>query len=177
MKMEHEVSCDHDGTVAEALVGPGDTVAEGAPLLVVEVGRADPAPPDAAPPPATPSSDDPRPALRAVLERHRLGLDAARPEAVAKRHARGRRTARENLEDLLDPGSFVEYGALLYAAQETRRPKQELIERTPADGLVAGTGTVGRRPVLALSYDYTVLAGTQGWRNHAKKDRLFELAR
>ena len=92
------------------------------------------------------------------------------------RHAKGRRTARENLEDLLDAGSFVEYGPLIYAAQERRRPRQELIERTPADGLVGGTGTIGGRPVLALSYDYTVLAGTQGWRNHAKKDRLFELA-
>ena len=92
------------------------------------------------------------------------------------RHAKGRRTARENLDDLLDPGSFVEYGPLIYAAQERRRPRQELIERTPADGLVGGTGTIGGRPVLALSYDYTVLAGTQGWRNHAKKDRLFELA-
>ena len=57
-----------------------------------------------------------------------------------------------------------------------------MIERTPADGLVAGTGRVNgdlfedRRPRCAvISYDYTVLAGTQGQQNHRKKDRLFEL--
>jgi acetyl-CoA carboxylase carboxyltransferase component len=111
-----------------------------------------------------------------VDERHRLTRDEARPEAVAKRHERGRRTARENLADLLDPGSLVEYGPLLFAAQEARRPKQELIERTPGDGLVGGLGTVNGRPVVVMSYDYTVLAGTQGMRNHQKKDRLFELA-
>jgi acetyl-CoA carboxylase carboxyltransferase component len=63
-----------------------------------------------------------------------------------------------------------------FAAQERRRSKQELIERTPADGLVAGVGDVDGRPTVAMSYDYTVLAGTQGMRNHLKKDRLFELA-
>ena len=112
----------------------------------------------------------------AVRERHALGLDDARPDAVVKRHERGRRTARENLEDLLDPDSFVEYGPLMFAAQERRRPREELIRRTPADGLVGGAGTIAGDPCIAMSYDYTVLAGTQGMRNHLKKDRLFELA-
>jgi acetyl-CoA carboxylase carboxyltransferase component len=119
---------------------------------------------------------DERPDLRAVRERHRIGLDAARPEAVAKRHDRGRRTARENLAELVDEGSFVEYGPLVFAAQERRRPREELIERTPADGLVGGIGEIEGQRCVAMSYDYTVLAGTQGMRGHQKKDRLFELA-
>src|SRR4051794_27526074 len=100
---------------------------------------------------------------------------SARPEAVQQRHERGGRTARENVADLVDQGSFVEYGRLAIAAQRQRRDLQELIERTPADGLVAGTATVGGRPCAVLSYDYTVLAGTQGALGHRKKDRLFEL--
>jgi acetyl-CoA carboxylase carboxyltransferase component len=114
--------------------------------------------------------------LAAVRARHALGLDAARPAAVQRRRERGRRTARENLAELVDEGSYVEYGSLLFAAQERRRPKQELIERTPADGLVAGVAEIDGNPCVAMSYDYTVLAGTQGMRGHLKKDRLFELA-
>ncbi len=114
--------------------------------------------------------------LRAVRERHELGLDAARPEAVAKRHERGRRTARENLAELVDAGTFVEYGPLVFAAQERRRSREELIARTPADGLVGGIAEIDGQRCVAMSYDYTVLAGTQGMRGHQKKDRLFELA-
>lgn len=116
-----------------------------------------------------------RPDLAEVIERHAVGLDAARPDVVARRHERGHRTARENVADLLDSGSFVEYGPLVIAAQRRRRPVDELIARTPADGLVAGVGTVEGRPTAVLSYDYTVLAGTQGYRNHHKKDRLFDV--
>src|SRR5436305_13050071 len=114
--------------------------------------------------------------LESVRQRHLLTLDEARPDAVARRRERGRRTARENVADLLDEGTFVEYGPLIFAAQERRRDKQELIERTPADGLVGGVGEIEGERCVAMSYDYTVLAGTQGMRNHQKKDRLFELA-
>ncbi len=114
--------------------------------------------------------------LQAVRERHEIGLDAARVEAIAKRHALGRRTARENLAELVQEGSFVEYGPLLFAAQERRRSREELIARTPADGLVGGIGEIDSQRCVAMSYDYTVLAGTQGMRGHQKKDRLFELA-
>jgi acetyl-CoA carboxylase carboxyltransferase component len=114
--------------------------------------------------------------LQAVRERHEIGLDAARPEAVAKRHERGRRTARENLAELVDEGTFVEYGPLVFAAQEHRRSREELIVRTPADGLVGGVGEIDGQRCVTMSYDYTVLAGTQGMRGHQKKDRLFELA-
>jgi acetyl-CoA carboxylase carboxyltransferase component len=127
-------------------------------------------------PTAEPGHGGLRADLEAVRERHAVGLDAARPEAVARRRERGRRTARENLADLVDEGTFVEYGPLLFAAQERRRSREELIAQTPADGLVAGVGDVEGEPCVAMSYDYTVLAGTQGMRGHLKKDRLFELA-
>jgi acetyl-CoA carboxylase carboxyltransferase component len=119
--------------------------------------------------------------LAEVLERRALTRDEARPDAVERRHAGGGRTARENVEDLVDPGSFVEYGRFAIAAQRGRREVEELIARTPADGLVAGTARIngelfGERGACAvLSYDYTVLAGTQGALGHRKKDRLFEL--
>jgi acetyl-CoA carboxylase carboxyltransferase component len=174
MKMEHEVISDIDGVVQRIEVSVGDTVEEGQLLAVLAPGEAvDGA---ARGGESSAASSDPRRDLEAVRRRHQLTLDEARPEAVARRHERGRRTARENLDDLVDPGTFVEYGPLIFAAQERRRTKQELIERTPADGLVAGVGDVDGRPAVAMSYDYTVLAGTQGMRNHLKKDRLFEVA-
>ena len=119
--------------------------------------------------------------LDELRRRRALTEDAARSEAVERRHTSRGRTARENIADLVDPGSFVEYGRHAIAAQRRRRELQELIERTPADGLVAGTARVngelfGERAACAvLSYDYTVLAGTQGALGHRKKDRLFEL--
>ncbi len=182
MKMEHDVLAGIDGVVGALAVAVGDAVEEGQLLLTLEPGardgHGDGA--QAAPPANRPNHDEQPPGeradVRAVRERHRVGLDEGRPEAVAQRRERGRRTARENLADLLDADSFVEYGPLLFAAQERRRAREELIARTPADGLVGGVGRVNGRPCVAMSYDYTVLAGTQGMRNHAKKDRLFELA-
>jgi acetyl-CoA carboxylase carboxyltransferase component len=177
MKMEHEVIAEIDGVIGALAVAVGDAVQEGQLLLTLAPGAGDDADGDGRM--ARPSAQEPsgeRADLRAVRERHEIGLDAARPEAVARRRERGRRTARENLADLLEADSFVEYGPLLFAAQERRRSREELIERTPADGLVGGVGRVGGRQCVAMSYDYTVLAGTQGMRNHAKKDRLFELA-
>ncbi|WP_237571167.1 acyl-CoA carboxylase subunit beta [Mycolicibacterium lacusdiani] len=119
---------------------------------------------------------------RHLLHRRRLTEDEARPEAVERRHAAGGRTARENLDDLVDPGSFVEYGRFAIAAQRNRREVDDLIARTPADGLIAGTARINgdrfgseRSSCAVLSYDYTVLAGTQGVLGHRKKDRLFEL--
>jgi acetyl-CoA carboxylase carboxyltransferase component len=170
MKMEHELLADADGTVQRLEVKVGDNVEEGQLLAVLATDGV-----ASGPAPAAPAQTDSGP-LDEVRERHALGLDAARPEAVARRRERFRRTARENLADLLDADSFVEYGPLMYAAQEQRRAKRELMERTPADGLVGGVGSVAGQPCVAMSYDYTVLAGTQGMRNHQKKDRLFELA-
>jgi acetyl-CoA carboxylase carboxyltransferase component len=127
------------------------------------------------------SGDGERDDLAELLARRALTEDEARPEAVGRRHESGGRTARENIADLVDAGSFVEYGRFAIAAQRGRRELEELIARTPADGLVGGTATVnadifGERAACAvLSYDYTVLAGTQGALGHRKKDRLFEL--
>jgi acetyl-CoA carboxylase carboxyltransferase component len=173
MKMEHEVLAEVDAVVHLVEVAVGDTVEEGQRLAVL-------APDHAASRERQATLDEttlePREDLEAVRARHEVGLDAARPDAVAKRHAAGHRTARENLADLVDDGTFVEYGPLIFAAQERRRSKQELITRTPADGLVGGIGEIDGRQVIAMSYDYMVLAGTQGMRNHLKKDRLFEIA-
>jgi len=113
--------------------------------------------------------------LLEVLARRALTEDSARPDAVEKRHGTGGRTARENIEDLVDPGSFVEYGRYVTAAQEARRPLDELLDRTVADGIVGGLATVDGRPCAVLSYDYLVMAGTQGMRGHRKTDRLLEL--
>ena len=173
MKMEHEVMAEYDGVVDRLEVAVGETVSEGQLLAVLTPGTETGKTYGHQPQPQ-PTGD--RGDLRTVIERHALGLDAARPDAVARRHERGRRTARENLAELIDADTFVEYGPLMFAAQERRRPKDELIARTPADGLVAGVGDVEGESCVVMSYDYTVLAGTQGMRNHQKKDRLFELA-
>jgi acetyl-CoA carboxylase carboxyltransferase component len=158
--------------VEASFAGAGDVVQAGDLLAVVSVGLVVDEAADA--PDATTTGE--RADLAEVRARHEVGLDEARPESVERRRRTGQRTARENVDDLLDPGSFVEYGPLVIAAQRRRRELQDLIERTPADGLVGGTGTVDGRPVVAMSYDYTVLAGTQGLQNHRKKDRLFEVA-
>lgn len=180
MKMEHVVAAPVAGTILSLAVQPGDTVADGAVLVVVVPLDDDANPEDDAP-------RDTAPRVRADLEelnaRRALTRDAARPEAVAKRHGYGGRMARENIEDLCDPGSFQEYGAFVIAAQRSRRTHEDLVARTPADGMVMGTARINgamfpdeRSRVAVIAYDYTVLAGTQGTKNHEKKDRLFELA-
>ena len=185
MKMEYAVDAAVPGTVTDVRVAAGDAVQAGDVLVVVSapaasagtaepVHAAEPADTDEPVPTGDPLASD-RDDLAEVLARHAVGLDTARPEVVARRHERGHRTARENVADLVDPGSFVEYGPLAIAAQRRRRPVDELIARTPADGLVAGVGTVDGRPTAVLSYDYTVLAGTQGYQNHRKKDRLIDV--
>ncbi|MFB4311357.1 carboxyl transferase domain-containing protein [Actinomadura sp. GTD37] len=174
MKMEHVVRAAAPGVVRALAAAPGDTVAEGAPLLFTEPAEADGG--HAAEEDET-DLDAIRADLAETLRRHEAGLDAARPGAVAKRRARGRRTARENIGDLCDPGTFVEYGALAIAAQRQRRSLDDLIERTPADGMVCGIGDVGGAKAVVMSYDYTVLAGTQGHQNHRKTDRMLDIAR
>jgi acetyl-CoA carboxylase carboxyltransferase component len=128
-------------------------------------------------------SDPIRPDLAEVITRHSFGLDENRPEAVAKRQQKNRRTARANVDDLCDTGSFIEYGALAIAAQRGRRSEDDLISKTPADGLIAGIGSVNgsffgndKTRCMVMAYDYTVLAGTQGYFNHKKMDRMLKLA-
>jgi acetyl-CoA carboxylase carboxyltransferase component len=168
MKMEYVVRAPAGGVVREVAAAPGEVVGEGAVLLLLE--ERDVAA-DAAPAPANAGE---RPDLAEVRRRHEIGLDDARPDAVRRRRATGHRTARENVADLCE--TFTEYGALVVAAQRARRSVEELIAKTPADGLVTGVGDVNGRPAVVLAYDYTVLAGTQGAMNHYKTDRMLELA-
>jgi acetyl-CoA carboxylase carboxyltransferase component len=181
MKMHHAIEAVDSGVVEEVLVAVGQTVAQGEVVARVQPGQVDMV--AAVQDSVAVDLDHVRADLAETLERHRVGTDAARPDAVARRRSLGRRTARENVADLVDPGSFVEYGPVVIAAQRRRRPVAELIERTPADGMIGGIGTVNAElfpgrvsSVVAMSYDYTVLAGTQGTQNHRKKDRLFEVA-
>ena len=177
MKMHHEVLAPANGTVSSVEVGEGATVMSGDAVVRLAAdanggaGGGAVAPDDDVQP-----MGHERPDLAEVMERHRLGWDEARPEAVAKRRARGRRTARENVADLIDEGSLVEYGPLVIAAQRRRRELDDLIRHTPADGMIGGLARVNGGKCVVVSYDYTVLAGTQGLQNHRKKDRLFEVA-
>ncbi|MDG2306644.1 MAG: carboxyl transferase domain-containing protein [Candidatus Binatia bacterium] len=180
MKMEHVVTAPVAGLVRRLGVSVGDAVFEGHALLFVEEAsvdvRADEQVDEV-------DLDRIRPDLAEVHERHAVGYDDRRPASVERRRKTRQRTARENVDDLCDEGSFVEYGPLVIAAQRRRRSVEDLIEKTPADGLVAGIGTVNgdvfepeAARCMVLSYDYTVLAGTQGLQNHRKKDRMFEIA-
>jgi acetyl-CoA carboxylase carboxyltransferase component len=189
MKMHHDVVADRGGTIAAILVEVGSPVGAGDALVEIdeideidEASGAGGAVGGASEPPSQPGPPA-RSDLAEVVERHWRGLDEARPQAVQRRRRVGRRTARENVADLVDPGSFVEYGPLVVAAQRGRRDLDDLIANTPADGMIGGIGTIngdrfpGRESrCVVASYDYTVLAGTQGTQNHRKKDRLFELA-
>jgi acetyl-CoA carboxylase carboxyltransferase component len=179
MKMEYPIEAGVAGAVSELRVHVGDAVQPGDVLAVVaprDPGRVSAGETlDAGESRRADDQSDARRDLSEVRERHAAGEDAARPEAVERRRHTGQRTARENVADLCDPDSFVEYGPLVIAAQRRRRSVEELIQRTPADGLVAGVGKIDGRPTAVLSYDYTVLAGTQGLQNHRKKDRLFEI--
>ncbi|EWC63656.1 Biotin carboxylase [Actinokineospora spheciospongiae] len=173
MKMEHVLVAAVSGTVVEVRASVGAVTADGDVLVRLDPDEAQ------AGAVATEEAVDlaaVRADLAEVLERHRVGLDAARPEAVAKRRRLGRRTARENVADLCDADSFVEYGALAVAAQRQRRSLEELTAKTPADGMVTGIGGVNGQRCAVLAYDYTVLAGTQGVMNHRKTDRMLELA-
>lgn len=172
MKMEHVVRAEVALQVTRAFVDKGAVVDPRAALVAWTAVEHDAGIDDT----VEIDLDALRPDLAAVRERHRIGSDAARPDAVARRHRLRRRTARENIADLVDPGSFREYGALAVAAQRRHRNDEDLIANTPADGLVAGVATVDTARTIVLSYDYTVLAGTQGFRNHAKTDRMLALA-
>ncbi|WP_105034175.1 carboxyl transferase domain-containing protein [Cryobacterium aureum] len=181
MKMEHEVIAPASGTVRGVEISVGDQVAVGQSLATFD---ADSRPRSEGEQAAIPEPASVREDSAENRRRHELVLDEARHDAIERRHARGKRTARENVADLCDDGSFVEYGALVIAAQRRRRSVDDLERNTPADGLVAGFGTLGARSrgataarIAVLAYDYTVLAGTQGVQNHKKAERIFELAR
>jgi acetyl/propionyl-CoA carboxylase alpha subunit/acetyl-CoA carboxylase carboxyltransferase component len=179
MKMQHEIRSPARGYVRRIAVEAGETIYEGHALLFVE--EADVEVKDAVTEEEI-DLDYVRPDLAEYFERRALTLDDKRPDSVARRRKTNQRTARQNLDDLVDPGSFVEWGAFAIASQRTRRTQEDLIEKTPADGLITGIGRVNgslfgpeKSRVAIAHYDYTVLAGTQGKTNHHKKDRLFEI--
>jgi len=184
MKMEHLLHAPLAGRVVALLAQPGDYLVEGQSLVrleAVEAGAVQ-AVADAAR-----DLDAIRPDLQKVIDRHAPTLDANRGAAVAKRHAQGGRTARANIAELCDladdPANFNEYGALAIAAQTRRRALDDLIANTPADGMITGVGNINARQFgaqksrcVVMAYDYTVLAGTQGMRNHHKTDRMLRVA-
>ncbi|MGL4287865.1 MAG: biotin carboxylase N-terminal domain-containing protein, partial [Phreatobacter sp.] len=180
MKMEHVVTASEAGFVRLVAVAEGDNVVADQPLVFIAPGNVEIAADEDA---AAHGADHVRADLAEVRARNEALLDHRRPAAVARRRKTGQRTARENIDDLCDAGSFVEYGGLALAAQRRRRPLDELMEMSPADGLVTGIGAVNGAQFgedaarcMAMSYDYTVFAGTQGFMNHKKMDRMFRLA-
>ena len=177
MKMQHAIRAGGPGRLVRLVADIGETVGEGDVLAVIEPAEGED---EASGPEEAVDLDRIRPDLAELLERKALLLDEARPERIGKRHALGKRSARENVARLCDPDSFVEYGDLAFAAQRARRSVDDLIRNTPADGLITGFGSVNgdlfgpqRSRTAVLAYDYTVLAGTQGLMNHTKKDRIF----
>ena len=180
MKMEHVIAAVQDGIVREVTMTQGDVVREGYPIVFIEEAEVNVG--DAAEVEEL-DLDYIRPDLALTYERHAQVLDESRPEAVAKRYARGYRMPRENIDQLMDACSFKEYWPLIVARQHRRHDMDTLRKNTPADGLIAGIGTVNAdlfgdeaARTMLVHYDYTVLAGTQGGRNHYKQDRMFELA-
>ena len=193
MKMEHELRAQVDGTVAQRFFEVGDIVNTHDVLLILEQKnqlkrRLEPEISEKISLKNLSANISARVDLQAVIDRHAFTMDAQRPEATAKRHAIGLRTARENIADLCDNDeqgktSFFEYGALAIAAQRARRSHDDLIVNTPADGMVTGIGSINGHlfstesaKTVVMAYDATVLAGTQGLRNHQKTDRLLGIA-
>jgi len=182
--MEHEVRAAVAGQMGELFFAVEDMVEAGALLATVHaVAGAPSAGAAVTTPSAASASQAIRPDLQAVLKRHATTQDASRPEAMTKRHALGLRSARENIADLCDPSSFIEYGALAVAAQRSRRSEEDLVANTPADGMVTGIGNINGQlfgdeasRAVVMAYDATVLAGTQGMRNHQKTDRMLGIA-
>lgn len=180
MKMQHTVTSSVPGIVRIFTVHPGDTVFEGHPLVFVEE-RAELG--GGSVREEAIDLDVIRPDLNEVLDRRDRTLDAHRPKAVARRRATGQRTARENIEDLCDPDTFVEYGSLVLSGRRRSVPMEQLIEESPADGLIMGLAQINgknfsedKSRAVVVSYDYTVMAGTQGHMGHHKQDRMFEMA-
>ncbi len=168
MKMHHDIRAGESGVITQIHVKQGDELRGGEPLVTLEPADIAATGPES----VTMTRTD----FTEFEARMAMLADSSRSDAVAKRHDTGARTARENIDDLFDEGTFTEYGALAVAAQRTKRPLPELQARTQGDGIICGTGTVDGRAVAAMAVDYMVLAGTQGYNHHRKMDRLIELA-
>lgn len=100
-------------------------------------------------------------------------MDAARPEAMAKRRRDNKLSARERVAGLLDEGSFRESGSLVEPLRETEW-NANLV--APADGVITGSGLIEGRPVLVYASDFTVHGGSAGKHGSLKQARLVERA-
>ncbi len=180
MKMQHAIAAPVSGILRVIGVTVGDTVFEGHALAFIEEraelggGERQEQAIDL---------DLIRPDLREVEDRRARAFDPARPKAVARRRATGQRTARENIDDVCDSGTFVEYGSLVLAGRRSTTPMEQLIDESAADGLIMGLAQINgerfpeeKSRAVVVSYDYTVMAGTQGHMGHHKQDRMFEMA-
>ena len=180
MKMEYVIAASASGIVRRVAVRKGDVIQEGHPLVFVEEVDVGDGEQQAQ---IELDLDEIRGDLQESIERHSWIYDEKRPKALERRARTGQQTARTNINQFCDEGSFIEYGPLVLAAQRRRRTEDWLRENTPADGLVCGVGTVNANlfpdqdaRCVAVAYDYTVFAGTQGHKNHYKQDRMYELA-
>jgi len=179
MKMEHLVAAEQGGRIRRIVAADGVTLMQGEPILYFEPQDVEG---DHVVAEEDIDLDAIRPDLAEMLARQANTLDENRPDSVGRRRKTNQRTARENVAQLVDDGSFMEYGSLAIAAQRRRRPLDDLIKNTPADGLVTGVATVNAKQFgehaarcMVIAYDYTVLAGTQGHMNHKKIDRMLTL--
>ena len=180
MKMEHVIAAPHGGIIRKVTMTVGDVVREGFPIVFVQQTEVAG---DIVTAAAERDLDHIRRDLQESIDRHALTRDENRPDAVARRRKNRYRMPRENIARLVDPGSFNEYWPLTVARQHQRHSMDALRNNTPADGVVAGMCSINgelfdenRSRAAVVHYDYTVLAGTQGHRNHYKQDRMFELA-
>ncbi len=179
MKMEHVVAASTSGILHSFTVQKGDAIYEASVVAFIEPRDDDQAKRTQQ---GARDPDQIRADLAELKSREKLRHDSHREAAVARRHKAGLRTPRENIADLCDPDSFVEYGGLTVAARRTRNSLDELMLSSPADGLIMGTGRVNgrvfadeRSRCAVMSYDPTVFAGTQGFKGHEKTDRMLEL--
>jgi acetyl-CoA carboxylase carboxyltransferase component len=108
--------------------------------------------------------------LHARREKAKLG---GGEERIALQHERGKLTARERIDLLVDPGTFVEIG--IHAGPHFSQRAMEGKE-APADGVITGWGDVDGRPCCIAAYDFTVMAGSMGMTGELKVSRLRETA-
>ena len=182
LKMEHIITATESGIVREIALQIGDTIFEDTPIVYLEPEEVEGEYETG----ETIDLDEIRADIAEIQHFRKFTTDEVRTEATAKRHDAGKRTARENILDLCDPGTFFEYSPLTTATRfpdDTAEQLEERLIKTAADAMVMGVGRVNSDIVgkdnarcIAMSYDYTVLAGTQGGKNHQKQDRMFGVA-
>ena len=180
MKMQTAITASVAGLITDIKVSAGQTIQEGQLICKVVESSQSSNVLDT----QEPISDSVENALDQLNQQLAASLDSGRKKSIDKRHAKGYRTARENLRQLCDEGSFVEYGQLAVAAQRDRMSSEKLKAETAADGVITGLATINAQQfgeqasqVAIIVNDYTVLAGTQGYFHHRKIDRMLDQAK